>query len=530
MVAVDKIDSNVTGLSIAREASNGVLPGSPIWIAMQPNEYGNFGAALTTTARTPISRLRQNRKGVTTDFDAAASFGQDLTMYSFADLWPGMMLANTKKTPTFGGRNEATTVTAVTANTIDFGTDAATLGFVVGMLIHTEGFGAAANNIVGTAYREITAVTANTITAAGYVTEATPPQDAIVRVIGFAFPTSDVDVARPASDFPRLTAAATDMTDFGLEIGDWVRVGGAVTANQFDDAGNTTFARVGQAVTATDMIFDLTTGGTDASTEMTAEVGTGKDITIFFGNVNRNVSADNADFAQITYHMERSLGEADDTNGEVQGEVVAGALFNNATINVPTADKIAVDTEFLATSVTNYTGAVGDELPTDGATINELENSDAFNTTDNVPDIRLFLRSTDPAAVVPSAFFAYVAEVTMNVSNNATANKAVGVLGAFAVTAGNFTVSSEMTGYFQNVTSLNAVVNNSDVGLFALIKQTLAGRPAALLMDLPFGSVTTPGLNVVGDAPITAPLTLESAVDPVSSRTMTIVEFWGLPV
>jgi hypothetical protein len=57
----------------------------------------------------------------------------------------------------------------------------------------------------------------------------------------------------------------------------------------------------------------------------------------------------------------------------------------------------------------------------------------------------------------------------------------------------------------------------------------LGSRLAGILVDLPFGSVTTPGLNVTGDEPVTAPLTLDSAVDPTSNRTMSICEFLFLP-
>lgn len=528
MAAVNKIDSNVTGLSIAREETAGVLPSTPIWIALQPNSYGSFGANLTKTPRNPISQLRQARKGVTTDLDATGVLAQDLTMFSLSDLWDGLTLSNKSLRPQFGGRNASTTITSVTTDTVDFGTDAAALGFVVGMLVHSEGFDVAANNS-GAGVREITAVAGNTITATGFVAEATPPQDAIVRAVGYQFAVSDADIERPAGDFPRLVSAAADLTDWGLSSGDWVRIGGAAAGLRFTAAGNITFARIRTAPTTNEMIFDLTTGGTDSSTEMTAETGSGLTVQVFFPDVARNTSADDADFNQITYTIQRSLGEADDQNGEVQGEVLSNCLLNTATINIPTADKIEVDLEFLATSVENFSGAASNLLPTNGQTIRQLQESDAFNTVDNVPDIRIFTRSTDPSTIVPSAFFGFVSDLTIAVTNNAVANKAVGTLGAFSVTAGNFTATNDMNGYFQRVSALNAIVNNEAVGLFARLDQTLGARKTGLLMDLPFGSVTSPGLDVSGDQPVTAPLTLESAVDPDNNRTMSVCEFFFLP-
>lgn len=539
MALFDKIDSNVTGLSFARETTPGVLPGSPTWLAMQPNGYGNLGGSLTKTARSPISLLRQNRKGVTTDLDAAANFDQDITLYSFQDLWPGLFLAEKKVKPTSGGRTNTQKVAAVSATAIDVGADAATLGFAVGQLVHTEFFDSAANNTLATP-RRITAVSGQEISLPGLVVEASPPTDAVVRAIGFEFSAGDASITRPAGDFPRLVSTADlDFSTLSFLIpGETIIIGqlnneraSSVAAGfKYDEAGNNGKFRIRQKSGST-LIFDLADGGPDGQTEPVASSGdAGKTIRIYWADVTRNVSSDNADFSQITFTVERSLGAADDAAlSEIQAEIVTGALWNGAGIQIPTANKMTISTEWLATDNTNFSGAVGFERPTDGEVLNQFQESDVFNTTDNVPDIRIFRRSADPAVVVPGAFFAFVANLTMNVSNNAQALKAIGRLGAFAVTAGNFTCSSEMSAYFQTVAALQSVRDNDDVGLFAFADLAVNGRRAAMMFDLPFGATSTEGLNVAADNAITVPLTLDSAVDPNFGFTMIVHEFWLLP-
>jgi hypothetical protein len=63
MASVNKIDSNVTGLRYAEEATIGNLPASGvIWNELEPNEYGDFGGEYSLVARNPINAGRQRQK------------------------------------------------------------------------------------------------------------------------------------------------------------------------------------------------------------------------------------------------------------------------------------------------------------------------------------------------------------------------------------------------------------------------------------------------------------------------------------
>ena len=89
-----RVLTNNISLAYAIETSFGVLPASPEWKLLEPNDITTFGATITTVPRAPIAKDRQRRKGTVTDLESNAEFEHDLTLESFIDFAEGFVFAN----------------------------------------------------------------------------------------------------------------------------------------------------------------------------------------------------------------------------------------------------------------------------------------------------------------------------------------------------------------------------------------------------------------------------------------------------
>ena len=500
----NKIDSNITGLRFAEEASLRVLPGTPVWYPLEPNSYSDFGGQIATVARNPISASRQRKKGVTTDLDASGGFNQDLTLTNMTRLMQAFMFADFREKKRTDGINAvADTISSVTSGTKTFALSGGGIGFKAGHLVLGTEFSTPANNAVFTVSADATATSLVTVEAPA--TEAAPPAAAAMKVVGFQFPSVDTSIVMNGS-LVRLQSVATNFTTLGLIAGEWIYLGGDTAGTTF--ATNKGFARI-SVIAATYLEFDKISW-----TGAVAEPGTGKTIRIFFGNVLRNESTA-ALIKRRTLQLERTLG---DDGGGIQSEYLVGAVANELTINISQADKVTVDCTFVAVDNELRTGATGVKVgnrPT-------LASSAAFNTSSDVTRIKLAIVSaTDPA---PTALFAFATEMKLSIKNNVSPNKAVGVLGAFDTSMGTFEVGGSLTAYFASVAAAQAVRNNSDITIDVIFQK----KNAAMLWDIPLVSLGDGRLSVEQDQPITIPLETNAA-ESKFGNTLLFQTFLYLP-
>jgi hypothetical protein len=512
MTAVTKIDSNVTGLRYAIEASLGTLPGSPIWKSLEPNSYGDFGGAVTTVARNPINDGRQRKKGVVTDVEASASFEVDLTQDSHDDLFRGFMYAAYRQKATIVNVTVDTEISGVTGSTFTVSADGD--DFVAGDLIFGSSFTEAGNNGL---FEVASSTTTTVVVVESLTTEATVPLDAKIEVVGFEFGSGEVDMDATTYTLPRIVRASgvKDFTDFGLNPGEFIFIGGDLTAEKFATAGNNGFARV-RSVAATYIELDKSTA------TLADETGTALTIRLFFGKVIKNEVA--GTIARETYQLERTLGAADDSlPGDIQSEYVIGAVPNEITFNIPSADKLTAEMAFMGKDHETRSGATGVK----SGTRPTLVSGDAFNTSSDITRIRMStVSSTDS---FNDALYAFLMEASITIRNNNTRNQAVGIVGAFEHTAGTFEVGGEVTAYFADVAAIATIRANANV-TFDII---MAKNNAGYVFDIPLVTLSGGLAQMEANEAIKMPLSQEAAeateIDPTYNHTLMIVDFAYLP-
>ena len=510
MAAVQKIDSNVTGLRFAEELSIGVLPVTPVWIPLEPNTYDSFGGEITTVARNPINASRQRQKGVTVDLDASGGFNSDLTQTNLQEILQGYFFADLRRK----GEEIVTAVDLDAANDDEYEV-ASTTGFQVGNIIQGSNFNETATNGVYV----VTAVVADTsveVANGNLTAEASPPADAQITVVGFQGVAGDLDVDATGT-LPAITSTTANFTTMGLVPGEIIFIGGDTAATQFDNAVNNGWARI-HTIAANRLEFDKT------SSTMVTEANVGDTINLYFGRVLKNES-DPTLIKRRTYQLERTLGAPDDAlPAQIQSEYLVGSVASELTLNFETADKITADLAFVAIDNEQRTGPTGVKTGTRPV----LVSSDAFNTSNDFSRLKMAILDRT-AGSNPTALFAFLTEFTITINNNVTANKAVSVLGAFEVTAGQFNVDGSATAYFSTVEAVQAVRNNEDVTLdFAIVKGA-TGQKFGTAVDVPLIALGDGRLDVTQDEPITLPLTNPAAADRLFDHTLLMVFFDHLP-
>ena len=477
-----RVLTNNVSLQYTRETSIGVLPGSPLWRLLEPNNISAYGANITTVARRPIARERGRKKGTVTNLESAVEFDADLTLDAFVDFAEGFVFAEFANVEFDLKSASGTLPPPAVATTDDFTIDSASallagkMVFVISAgrsLVFAKGYTFAANNGLHELNADVVS-TDTTVQVASTLVAETPPVNASLQVAGIRI--GDTDLTLTVTGGTATLVSAADVADWsvlGLLPGQYIHIGSPDSAGVLQNALNASatddtsgYARITSIVGATLNRDKLGTGLATAD-----NTGEG-DADILFGRFLRNVQvtadADDNRFLEQSYQFEAvypDLGGA----GTDEFEYAIGNFANELSLNMPLTDKATITFGFIGTNTDDITGVRKTGAATGTAPLRTV----AINTSSNIVSL-----TTDVISLVSDVCFK---SLTFTLGNNVTPENCLGTLGATFVNSGLFEVNLEAQLLFTNAEIVNAVKNNTTVTFAAI----LANDDGAIAIDLP---------------------------------------------
>lgn len=166
------------------------------------------------------------------------------------------------------------TITACTTTTFDVTNSS---NFKKGMVVRVAGMATAGNNGI---FVLASNGTGSQVAQTGLVAEASAPPGATMTCIGFQCASGEGSVTNVGGQM-RITITSTsgDFSALGLTAGEWLKIGGTLTANQYATAATNGWGRLAaNGVTATTLTFDIAPPG------WAADTATSKTIRLTFGD------------------------------------------------------------------------------------------------------------------------------------------------------------------------------------------------------------------------------------------------------
>lgn len=461
-----RVTTNAMTLSKAREASLGVLPGSPQWFELEPNEISSFGVTTSNESRSPISKARARRKGAVVDLDSAIEFAADLTLTALRLGVEEFLFSRAAGAPSY--LTSAATATGYTVPALSAG-DAAKFTYNAAgakTLVYAHGFVTAGNNGIAT-ISAAPAAGATEIGVAGRTVEAASATDIVeVSIAGVRSAVGDLDIDAQGN----ITSAANILASLGLVVGQIIHVGGADAVNQFANAANLGFARI-KAIAAGKLTLEKRQQA--FVTEAQATIA----IDLLFGQFVRNVAADHADFLQPSTQFE--LASPGLMAGNATGyEYSLGNWADALSVSIPLSGKATMTMGYVGTNTVKPTLA----RATNAASAKRGGFTQAFGTASDIA--RLRVQEIDETGL--STDFK---SATFTLSNNVAGEKFIGTLGPKYLSAGNIEVDVENQMLFSDPAITTAIRCNHTVGFDFVLRNGDGGAA----FDMPAGTLSGGG-------------------------------------
>lgn len=466
-----RVITNGTTLSFAREASLGVLPGSPQWYELEPNSINSFGTTISKEARSPISQARARRKGVVTDLDSAVEIEADLTLSHLRLFAESFMFSRAVGADAY--LTSAATATGYTVPALSAAQAGRLLYSGAGAgavsLVYASGFILDANNGIN-AVNAAHAAAATEIKVAGNAAEV-PAVDSLVEVMvaGVRGAAGDLKIDAQGN----LTSIVLDFTTLGIAPGQVIYLGGLDVANQFFNDANTGFARV-RIVAANKLTLDKKDApfALDDGTD-TGAGGANLRIDILFGQFVRNVDVNDADWREYSNQFE--LSSPNLMPGGVTGyEYSLGNYADALSLTIPLTGKATVTLGFVGTDTLKPNTA----RALDAADAKAGGQTESFGSASDIA--RLRAQDVDEAGLTTD-----FKSATFTLTNNVAGEKVIAKLGPKYLNVGNIEVDVETQVIFTNPDVIERIRCNRTIGLDWIMRNGDGG----VAFDLPTGTL-----------------------------------------
>lgn len=475
-----RVLTNNTALAYAVEQSQGLLPASPVWRLLEPNNITQYGPTISTVARAPITNDRQRRKGTITDLTSPVEFEHDLVLDPYFDLLQRFTYATAvnaemdilvSAVETTGDSYTVAALTAGQANKLEFSTGQ------FATLIVGRGFTNNANNGLKQVDTDV-AASATSVPVTENLIDETAPANARIELAGLRSLATAADLTWDWDATTRtatLSSAAdiTDFTVFGLSVGQRVHIGSRnpstglienaftnVTTNDVHgyarirsfSSGSITFDKVD-----TTLRFDVLTAPATA-------------VDIIFGKFVRNLAVDAAQFLNSSLQFEARWANLAEPGPGDEYEYALGNLCNSMATAITLNDKATFTASFAGTDTPAPTGT----RATNAATPLAPLGTEAFNTASDIA--RISVEEVDEDGL--STFFKTL-NITLN--NNVSPENVLGTLGAAFLNTGDLEVDLDTQVVFTSGLVLEAIRANTTVNL----SFNLRNNEASIYFEIP---------------------------------------------
>lgn len=308
------------------------------------------------------------------------------------------------------------------------------------------------------------------------------------------------DIVATVTSGNALTSTTEDFTNLGVAVGDWVKIGGSATANQFATAAVNGWCRV-SVVAANRLSFDRVPTG------WVADAGTGKTIRIFVGD---SINDDRDKFA---YTLQTEYVNNDGTS-----------TFRNFPGQYPGTFSISGENRENAQVITGSMGFIGISDTDEGASqisgAREVPASlaEPFNSGNDVA------RIAEGGTVITDADDAVV-NFSLSIENNNSRLGAWGNNTGVGVRSGDLNISGTLETYFNDTTRLTKSKNQTSTSIDTVLTDSVHNY--ATVIDMPMVKLTGDPPPAGRNGVHTVPYNFTAHPDPELNYAIKLQRFWA---